>query len=145
MIRTDDFASFDNPTNWWPLIIEHVFKPIEQGQRLLSYPRSSWWPDHKPEPVENQAVTKTMILEGVSSLRKEFRPYIGFGIFVDAPEAICIERGINRDLASNTDTRENLTILWQKWLDEERKYIETDNPKGYADLIVDASPPFTQN
>lgn len=145
VIRTDDFASWDNPTNWWTLVIERVFEPIKQGQTHLSYPRSSWWPDHKPDPIENQPVTEITILEGVSSPRHEFRPYLGFGIFVHTPESLCIERSITRDLASNTDTRENLTLLWHKWLEEEGKYFDKDNPKDYADLVIDASEPFTDN
>ncbi|QQS15409.1 MAG: (d)CMP kinase [Candidatus Moraniibacteriota bacterium] len=85
IIQTDDFASWDNPLNWWPLVIEKVFDPIKKGARTLSYPRSSWWENHHPEPVIDQPVTKIMILEGVSSLRKEFRNYISLGFFVDTP------------------------------------------------------------
>lgn len=76
IIHTDDFAGWDNPENWWPLIIERVFDPIKNGNKTLSYPRSKWWETHNPEPVVDQPVTKIMILEGVTALRSEFRPYI---------------------------------------------------------------------
>jgi len=35
IIRTDDFASWDNPLNWWPLLIEYVFEPISKGSKTL--------------------------------------------------------------------------------------------------------------
>ena len=94
VIHTDDFASWDNPLNWWPLLIERVFQPIITGASTLSYPRSSWWEKHQPEPVIDQPVTEVMILEGVSALRKEFRPYISVGVFVETPEAECLARGL---------------------------------------------------
>ena len=64
IIRIDDFASWDNPLNWWPLLIEYVFEPISKGARILSYPRSKWWVDHHPDPMVDQPVTDVMILEG---------------------------------------------------------------------------------
>lgn len=42
VIGTDDFASWDNPVNWWPLVIERVFQPIAAGATSLNYPRSKW-------------------------------------------------------------------------------------------------------
>lgn len=76
IIRTDDFASWENPFDWWPLVIEHVFEPIENGAQTLSYPRSKWWENHDPDPVDDKPVSNTMILEGVGSFRKEFQKYI---------------------------------------------------------------------
>jgi uridine kinase len=143
IIHTDDFASWDNPLNWWPLVIERVFRPIAGGATTLSYPRSKWWPDHQPEPMIDQPVTSIMILEGVSSLRKEFRTYLSFGIFVDTPEEIGLERGIKRD-ASSGKPREEIVKLWQQWLHEENIYLQRDQPKRYADLIIDGTKPLEQ-
>ena len=69
-VQTDDFASWDNPLNWWPLVIERVFQPIKSGAKTLSYPRSKWWENYHPDPVVNQPVTDIMILEGVSASRE---------------------------------------------------------------------------
>lgn len=140
--RTDDFASWDNPTNWWPQVIEQVFKPISNGSSVLNYPRSKWWESHNPEPVVDQPVTPIMILEGVSSLRREFREFVGFGIFVDIPEDICLKRGVDRDLASGTDTKEKLEKLWREWIEEENEYFKKDRPEEYADIIFDGTNSF---
>jgi len=141
VIHTDDFASWDNPLNWWPLVIERVFDPIKAGAKTLSYPRSKWWPDHHPEPVVNQPVTAIMILEGVSSLRMEFRPYISYGIFVDTPEDVCLARGIARDLSTGK-SREELVKIWQDWLKDENDYMQRDQPKALADVAIDGTKPF---
>ena len=143
IIHTDDFASWDNPLNWWSLVIERVFDPISKGAKMLSYPRSKWWEGHSPEPVVNQPVTDIMILEGVSSLRKEFRPYISFGIFVNTPEEICLERGITRDLSTGK-SREDLEKIWREWRKDEDKYMERDQPQEYADIVIDGTRPFKE-
>jgi uridine kinase len=143
IIHTDDFASWDNPLNWWPLVVERVFQPIAEGAATLSYPRSKWWENHHPEPVIDQPVTYIMILEGVSSLRKEFRPYLSLGIFVDTPEDVCLERGIARDTGTGK-SREELTQIWQKWLQDEHDYLTRDQPQDYADIVIDGTKPFEE-
>jgi uridine kinase len=143
VIHTDDIAGWDNPLNWWPLVIERVFEPIQAGAKTLSYPRSKWWENHNPEPVVGQPVTDIMILEGVSSLRKEFRPYLSLGIFVDTPEGICLERGLARDLSTGK-SREELQKIWQDWLKDEDAYMERDLPAKYADIVIDGTRPFEE-
>src|SRR5712671_104219 len=90
VVRTDDFASWENPFDWWPLLIEQVFQPIRNGTWTLHYPRASGWGNLRPKRVAGQPVTEIMILEGVSSSRKEFREYISLSIFIDAPKDICL-------------------------------------------------------
>lgn len=142
IIHTDDFANWDNSLDWWPLVIERIFNPIKKGTKILNYPRTKWWEAHHPEPVVNQPVTPTMILEGVSSLRKEFRPYISYSIFVDAPLEVCLERGFKRDKGMDGKTDKEIMDMWKKWYKEEEKYIERDKPKEFADLIVDGTKSF---
>jgi len=141
ILHTDDFAGWDNPLNWWPLVIERVFEPIKNGATTLNYPRSSWWENHHPEPVMDQPVTKIMILEGVSSLRTEFRDYISLGFFVDTPKELCLQRGVERDTGTGK-SREELAQMWSKWFEEEDIYIKRDEPKKHADLIIDGTKPI---
>lgn len=142
VIHTDDFAGWDNPLNWWPLVIERVFEPIKNGEKLLNYPRSKWWETHNPEPVANQPITPIMILEGVSALRKEFRPYISYGIFVDTPIGICLQRGFERDKGQDGKSDEEIKQMWAEWYKDEEAYIKRDNPKEFADLVADGTKPF---
>lgn len=141
LIHTDDFAGFDNNPNWPNQLTKSIFIPILNGAKILNYERSKWWENHYPAPVSGQPVTRVMILEGVSSLRKEFRDFISLGIFVDTPRDICLRRGIERDKKVGLPKSE-LLELWKNWLDEEDKYFERDNPKDYAEIVVDGTQPF---
>lgn len=143
VIRTDDFASWDNPLNWWPLVIERVFEPIKNGAKTLSYSRSKWWDNHHPEPVVDQPVTDIMILEGVSSSRKEFRDFVSLSIFVDASKEVCLQRGVERDTGTDK-SKEELTEIWNKWFEEEEEYITRDNPRNHADIVIDGTKPFEE-
>jgi len=143
IIRTDDFAGWDNPLNWYPNVIKQVFNPIKNGATTLSYKPTSWWKNHHPEPVVNQPVTKIMILEGVSSSRKELRDYISLSIFVDTPKEICLKRGVERD-GNTGKSEEELTKIWKDWLAEEDEYMKRDNPKMNADIVLDGTKPFEE-
>ena len=144
IIHTDDFAGWDNPLNWWPLVIKRVFEPIMNGEKTLSYPRSKWWETHNPEPVVNQLVTPIMILEGVSSIRTEFRPYISYSFFVDTPPEVCLQRGFERDKGQYGKSDEEIKQMWKQWYEKEEVYIKRDNPKEFADLIVDGVKSFEE-
>lgn len=143
VIHTDDFASWDNPINWWPILIERVFEPIKNGATTLSYPRSKWWDNHFPEAAVNQPVTCVMIVEGVSSSRREFRDYINLSIFVDTPKAICLHRGIKRDTATGR-TRRELEMIWSEWSNDEDEYMRRDHPQEHADIVVNGTVPFEE-
>lgn len=141
LIHTDDFASHEVPFEWQQKLIDAVFTPIISGAKTLNYTPSKWWPDHHPEPVVNQPITPIMIVEGVSALRQEFRPFISFGIYVDTPDDICLARGLERD-KNNGDSLEHITAQWMDWIAAENKYLTRDNPMDYADLIIDGTKPF---
>lgn len=144
IIHTDDFAGWENPENWWPLVIKRVFDPIKNGNLTLSYPRSKWWETHNPEPVIGQPVTKIMILEGVTALRKEFRPFISLGIFVDTPIGICLQRGSERDKGQDGKSDDEIKSMWQVWYEKEEAYIKRDDPKSFADIIIDGTKPISE-
>lgn len=141
IIHTDDFAGWKNPLNWWPDVIKKVFEPIINGATALSYQPASWWENHHPAVVENQPVTPIIILEGVSSARKEFDDFISLRIFVDTPDDICLQRGVERDKSTGKSVEE-LTQLWKDWIKKENKYFAKDDPKAKADIIFDGTLSF---
>lgn len=142
IIHTDDFATQDNPFEWQDSLINTVFNPIISGAKTLNYHPSKWWPDHHPEPVINQPVTQIMILEGVTALRKQFRPYLSLSIFVDTPANICLARGLERDKDNSDLTPHALTALWQEWAEFENSYLAQHNPQSYADLVISGTKKF---
>jgi uridine kinase len=143
VIHTDDFASWDNPFDWSEEVIGRVFEPVQSGTRTLSYPRSSWWEDHHPEPVADQAVTPLMIIEGVGSSRHELDPYLSLRLFVDTPEEICLARGIARDLRTGKGEAQ-LQEIWRRWIAAENAFYEKEHPRERADVVLDGTIPFAE-
>ena len=142
VVRTDDFASWGNPFGWWPLLIEQVFQPIQNGTRTLYYPLSVYRMGWQPATAVGQPVTEIMVLEGVSSSRKEFRQYISLSIFIDAPKDICLRRGLERDRLKGKRSESELIRLWEGWSAEEDSYLQRDDPKQHADVVIDGTKPF---
>jgi len=144
VIHTDDFASIDNPRDWGPRLVQAVFLPVESGETKLSYERSKCWSGHEPEPVIDQPVSEIMIIEGVGSSQLAFRKYIGMSIFVDTPVDICLQRGIARDLDAKAGSEMEIATLWKEWIQEEKIYFENDDPKNYAEIVVDGAARFDE-
>jgi len=144
IVRTDDFASFDYPRDWWRDLLREVLLPVESGARTLNYERTTWWPGQKSERIRNQIVTDQLILEGVGSSRTEFRKYLGLSIFVETPREICISRGVARDLEANVGTEKDILRNWEQWISEEWIYFERDDPRSYADVVIDGLVPFEE-
>lgn len=136
-VHTDDFASWEEPLDWWPRLVEAVLEPLAAGAQQLDYPRSSWWPDHRPDAVVAQPVTLVMLIEGVTALRNEFRPYLTLGIWVETPVETCLARGIARDAGQGAP--EEIEARWRAWLAAEDAYIARDDPQSAADLVVDGT------
>ncbi len=134
VIHTDDFASWDNPIDWYAEVLKRVFEPIKNGEKYISYKRSSWASKHKPKPIINQPITEIMIIEGVGSSRKEFQKYIGLKIFVDTPKKICLKRGLERDRGQYTENE--LQANWQEWVKTEEQHFAENNTKERSDIIV---------
>lgn len=142
VVHTDDFASWDNPKNWWVNTIDQVFKPIVSGIRTLSYERSKWWENHHPEPVVNDPVSPIMILEGVSASREEFRRYISLSIFVDTPKEVCLMRGFERDQGNDGKSDQEIKEMWIKWYRDEENFFVNHTIKANADIVIDGTKPF---
>ena len=143
IIHVDDFMGWNTLDSWLPSLIQDVFMPVLGGAEVLSYNRSSWGEDHYPEPIHNQFVTKTMILEGVGALRRELREYISLSIFVETPKEVCFERGVMRDVQAGK-TVEEVSLLWNTWQKGEDEYFKKDTPKEYADVLIDGTQGFLQ-
>jgi len=133
LIQTDDFASWDTALDCAPRLLDQVLLPLHQD-RAGRYQRYDWgtqtlaeWHDVPLQPH--------IVLEGVSSTRAVFRPMLAFKIFVDAPKAIRLTRGLARDGAQALP-------LWESWQAAEDDYLKTEDPAARADLILDGTQPI---
>jgi len=94
IIHTDDFASWNNPVNWRPDLIELALKPLAAGQPARYQPTN--WGDGEKSPIVIRP-GGTVLLEGVTASRRAFRPYLAYSIWIEAARELRLRRGIERD------------------------------------------------
>ncbi|HEY1529181.1 MAG TPA: uridine kinase [Galbitalea sp.] len=127
VVHTDDFASWDNPLDWWPRLVDQVLRPLSHNE-VARYQRYDWddrvlaeWHDVEPGGL--------VIVEGVSSSRAALRPYISLSIWVDTPRALRLQRGIQRD-------GEEMRDQWLGWMASEDAWASDEDPRSHADLVI---------
>ncbi|MDE1854482.1 MAG: (d)CMP kinase [Thaumarchaeota archaeon] len=126
IIHTDDFASWENPTNWWPELIDKVLKPIAAGSPARFVPTRWGGPERSEVTVEPRDF---LILEGVTASREAFRPYLTYSIWIETPRDLRLQRGIERD-------GEDMRAQWDEWMAGEDSYVERERPAEHADLVL---------
>jgi uridine kinase len=126
IVHTDDFASWNNPVDWWPELVERVLEPLTSG-RPARFTPTSWAVPEREEVVI--APGDLVLLEGVSSSRAAFRPYLAFTIWVATPRGTRLRRGLDRD-------GDDALPDWERWMTEEEAYVEREQPAAHADLIL---------
>lgn len=126
VIHTDEFASWDNPIDWWPALIEQALKPLAAGA-VARYQPTAWAGEERaPIVVEPGG---TVLLEGVSATRNAFRSYLAYTIWVETERAARLQRGIDRD---GEDSR----AQWERWMDEEDDYVARERPAEHVDVVL---------
>lgn len=131
IVHTDDFASWDNPLDWYPRMIEQVMEPLRKNETGL-YQRYDW---DKRDLAEWHQIAPELfvIVEGVSSSRKEFRDFLTYRIYVETDRETRLQRGLERD---GMDALE----FWQGWMAQEDAYLQRDDPIQRADIVVAGDP-----
>lgn len=128
IVHTDDFASWENPIDWWPELIRQVLLPLSRNEPIQPFQRSHWSPDQQPEQVHVRP-TEFLVLEGVTASRTAFRPYLTYAIWIETPSEICLERGLARD-------GEDARAQWEAWIAGEERYRARERPDTRADCVV---------
>ena len=132
IVQTDDFASWENPFDWWPQCIEQVLRPLSEGGRAV-YRRNRFNTREHGETVEIDGSPEIVVLEGVSASRLAFDSYLAFRIWVEAPAEIRLARGLERDGTA-------IEPQWRKWMEQEDAWIASEHPMERADLVVSGEP-----
>ena len=132
IVHTDDFASWDEPIDWRPRLLEQVIEPLAAG-RPARYQRYDWvsrslaeWHEVEPRPV--------VIIEGVSSGRSEWRQHLSFVVWIETPHDERLRRGLERDGVDALDD-------WEQWRAAEDAHYAADPTQSIADVVVDGTVP----
>jgi uridine kinase len=132
VIHTDDFATHDQPMEWWPRMLRQVIQPLSRDEPATFRPYD--WVHRRPGDDE---ITVTpddvVIIEGVGATRAAWRERLMLRIWADADSTLRLRRGLERDGA-------DLAEFWRDWRVAEDAYVATYDPVSHADLVVAGDP-----
>lgn len=135
VIQADDFyqlssrRSTDIGGNWdLRRLEEQVLQPLSQN-KPARYERYDWETDRLAETHDIPAGGFVMV-EGCYTMMQHLLPYYQFTIWVESPEEVRLQRGIERDV-------EEKRHLWEElWMPAEEVYIRTQNPMDAANIVI---------
>ncbi|MFL6122350.1 uridine kinase [Actinophytocola sp.] len=110
LVRTDDFATWDDPVSWWPRLVEGVLTPLSRG-RPGRYRRTEW-SGGRPYPGGHVTVpvSQVLLVEGVSAGRRSVRPRLSHLVWCEHPDPVeRLARAVARD---GEECRQHL-LSWQ--------------------------------
>lgn len=112
VVHTDDFASDEEPIDWWPRLLHEVIEPLGRGE---------------PARVEPAPI---VLIEGVTSGRAEWAEQLAFTIWVETPAAVRRRRVADRD--GPIDPGE-----WATGSAAEAAHYRRDPVRERADVVID--------
>jgi hypothetical protein len=130
-IHTDDFASWQEPIEWWPRLEAEVLKPLQSGAPVRY--RAYDWDSRELGAERELPIGEVVLIEGVSSARRAVTARLSVAIWVESPRQVSLARGIARD-------GEPMREQWLRWLADEEAFYARDPVAERADLIVDGAP-----
>jgi hypothetical protein len=130
VLHTDDFASWEDLVDWWPNVAR-VLEALAAGRsaRFRAYD----WALRKPGRLTSIAPSENVVLEGVSSGRTEFEPWLSAVVWIETPQVSRLSRGVARDGESMRDQ-------WLAWMNAEDEFFARDRVADRTDFLVDGAP-----
>ncbi|MCS3779072.1 uridine kinase family protein [Tsukamurella ocularis] len=129
LIRTDHYATWDDPVSWWPQLVDEVIEPLVRGRDAFYRPMV--WRDGVPTPGEELRVPRAslIVIEGVSSARRSFADRLSLGLWLDGGSAEQrLERAVTRD---GEESRAEL----MRWQEFERGWFAVDGTRGRCVVV----------
>jgi hypothetical protein len=131
LVRTDHFATWDEPFDWWPRLELEVLVPVAAG-RPASFLAMDW---SGGPPVPRLPVTvpvvDVLLLEGVSAARRAVSGRLSTTVWVEHPDrAVRTARAVARD---GDAIREPL----RRWQAAEEAWFAADGTRDRADVRWD--------
>ncbi len=135
IVHTDDLLDgWDDQFTFWSRLEELVLGPLAAGHDAV-YQRYLW---HRGRfggsPVRIEPAP-CVLLEGVSSARREIRSRSSFAVFLIAPADLRWRRAIERDGTDDVAFRAYL----ERWRAAEEVHFAGDGTRAAADLVVDGA------
>lgn len=132
VICLDDLTpSWTGPDREAALIVEQVLEPLATG----GTPRFHFfdWVRDRYTEWRTVAPGRILVLEGVGSGSRIVRPFLSHLVWVEAPSALRLARGLERDGAGRRPE-------WERWREREDALFRLEQTRAAADLLVDGAP-----
>ncbi|QMU77284.1 hypothetical protein GXW83_17870 [Streptacidiphilus sp. PB12-B1b] len=132
LVQIDDFVSWDDLHGWWPRFERQVLDPLLAG-RDARYQVRDWEGDEFGRSLKGWKTTAhapLIVVEGVTCTRARTVGRVACAVWVEAPAATRLRRGLQRDGESHR-------ALWQRWQAQEDAFFRADGTRDRADLIID--------
>jgi uridine kinase len=133
VVEMDYFISWNSLDNGVDRAINQLFEPLTKLSKARFQARDwvgDFWGDRLGD-WKDVPKSDYYIFEGISSSRIEYSKYLDVVIWIEAPEEVCIKRGLERD-------GDNLIVHWKRFKLLEQNFFDKDNSKFRADYIVDS-------
>lgn len=132
-VHTDDLLDgWCDMLTFWPRLEECVLRPLARGEPA-AYRRYDWLTGGFGERWHLVPVPDVLVLEGVTSARREISDRLSLSVLMTAPRALRLTRGLARDGA-------HLRRQWLRWMAEEDEHFVADSTAERVDLVVDGAP-----
>jgi uridine kinase len=131
VIHTDDFATHDEPTEWWPQMLAQVIEPLLRDEPATFRPYD--WVRRQPSDEVTVHPADVVVIEGVGATRAAWRDRLTMSIWIETDSDLRLRRGLERD-------GEELAGFWQGWRVAEDRYVAAEDPAAHADLVVAGAP-----
>ena len=128
LVRTDDFATWDEPVRWWPRFADGVLAPLRRGEPG-GYRRTEWT-EGRPHPGSwvSVPVPDVLIFEGVSAARRAVSGCASLSVWVElVSESERLARAVARD---GECVRDELA-RWQRF---EADWFARDDTRARAEV-----------
>ncbi len=133
--RERDKVNFDAPAAIdWELLTGHVDRLLA-GERVAvpRYEFSTHSRVAKPDPL---GPCETLVLEGLFALwHPRVRSVLDLAVFLDAPEAVCLDRRIARDTARRGRSEDSVRDQWRRQVAPMYREHVLPN-RDRADLVI---------
>lgn len=130
LVRTDYFATWDEPVQWWPRLVDGVLMPLAQG--VAGRYRCTEWPEGRPVLGDwvDVDVPDVLVCEGVSAARRSISDQLSLAIWVELPDsAQRRERAVERD-------GEQVRGELRRWQRFEQLWFAIDDTRNRADICA---------
>jgi uridine kinase len=127
IVSTDEF--WDGDAFDIPRLAREVVRPLSLGEaaRFASFD----WSAGRPRGTRTVPARGVVIVEGVCALHRTLRDAYAVRVWVDAPADVRLARAVARD-------GEEARRRWvEEWMPSEDRYVERDDPRSCAHLVVD--------